>query len=375
MSDNSLISDLISQLLNTSEAKRSQAIGEAIKFLSIQIEAVTKDNFELNQIKDDLTNKFNEQNILISQLNSDKIVVENESKLLKAKLGVMEELIHTQEMTIEELNKKINNNQDDIDNKCQKFTSILEEYKKIFEELKMEKLSMESQISKQMKENNSLKNENERLKGEIEKLKTNKKKTELLNKKLKDYELLLYKIDLENQTFKQELKNCKEKLSSNSKILLSNETDEPIEKTMGEDIPIEKINLNNELNTIDMDYNQKMVEDAINLCTETDREITEQCKTKNKIKNENNSENSSDDELNKRNIKLPNSIEISQVNNEIKQTENTLREYSNLLINKEKSNIQATSKEFKDIMSVMEYQTEKLVKLKQRYNELIKSSI
>ena len=68
-------------------------------------------------------------------------------------------------------------------------------------------------------------------------------------------------------------------------------------------------------------------------------------------------------------------IAAAQKAKEIKDTEKTLKEYSTLLLQKEGNNNQASSQEFKDIMKVMENQTEKLINLKKQYNKIITSSI
>ena len=173
-----------------------------------------------------------------------------------------------------------------------------------------------------------------------------------MNKKLKEYELLLYKIDLENQTFKQEIKNLHNKYN----IPLTNS--ETIDNTSG--IPvIKKIDLNSELNTIENDYKSNVVGTAVNLCTETDT-------NNDKMFIGDNSNYNDYDESN---------ADLATITKEIKDTEKTLKEYSTLLLQKEGNNNQASSQEFKDIMKVMENQTEKLINLKKQYNKIITSSI
>ena len=77
------------------------------------------------------------------------------------------------------------------------------------------------------------------LKNENQNFQKNYKNCEILNKKLKDYEILFYKLDLENHSFKQEIKNYQNKLCTITGESVDNQ------------IPIKKIDVNNELNTIE----------------------------------------------------------------------------------------------------------------------------
>ena len=122
---------------------------------------------------------------------------------------------------------------------------------------------------------------------------------------------------------------------------------------------IKKIDLNSELNTIENDYKSNVVGTAVNLCTETDT-------NNDKMFIGDNSNYNDYDEGN---------ADLATITKEIKDTEKTLKEYSTLLLQKEGNNNQASSQEFKDIMKVMENQTEKLINLKKQYNKIITSSI
>ena len=261
--------ELINQLQSTNEYKRSCAIAESIQLLLNKIseleQKVNDEAEKANLIKanDEAAQNNSNQNNLITQLKSENALLQNESKLYKTKLSVTEQLNKTLEQTVNELNSKISTQQKTFNIKCEQFSNVLNEYKNIFEELKIEKLSLETQLSKSIKELTEMKSKNEMLSKQIDSLKQDQQNSQNLNKKLKKYELLLYKIDLENQTFKQEIKNLHNKYN----IPLSNS--DTIDNSSG--IPvIKKIDLNSELNTIENDYKSNVVGTAVNLCTETD---------------------------------------------------------------------------------------------------------
>lgn len=347
--------DLVQQLQSTEECKRSNAIAEAIQFLLNQISSLQAEKQNLIKANNEKSQNNNNLNAIITQLKSENSLIQNESKLYKTKLSVTEQLNKTLEQTINELTMKIGSQQKGFNVKCDQFNSILTEYKGIFEELKIEKLSLETQLSKSIKDINEIKSNNEKLINQLENLKEEHKKCEILSKKLKDYELLLYKIDLENQTFKQEIKNLHNQY--NVPLKMSN----TIDTSSG--IPvIKKIDLHSELNTIENDYKQNVVGTAVNFCTETDTNGNNE----KMFLGESDYKNSDNNEEN---------YDLASLTKEIKQTENTLKDYSTLLLQKEDNNNKASSQEFKDIMSVMENQTEKLINLKKKYNQIIKSSI
>ena len=344
--------ELISQLQSTNEYKRSCAIAESIQLLLNKISELEAEKSNLIKANDDAAQSNANQSALITKLKSENALLQNESQLYKTKLSVTEQLNKTLEQTVNELNSKISTQQKTFNTKCDQFSNVLNEYKNIFEELKIEKLSLETQLSKSVKELNEAKSKNEILSKQIDSLKQDQQNSQSLNKKLKEYELLLYKIDLENQTFKQEIKNLHNKYN----IPLTNS--ETIDNTSG--IPvIKKIDLNSELNTIENDYKSNVVGTAVNLCTETDT-------NNDKMFIGDNSNYNDYDESN---------ADLATITKEIKDTEKTLKEYSTLLLQKEGNNNQASSQEFKDIMKVMENQTEKLINLKKQYNKIITSSI
>ena len=344
--------ELISQLQSTNEYKRSCAIAESIQLLLNKISELEAEKSNLIKANDDAAQSNANQSALITKLKSENALLQNESQLYKTKLSVTEQLNKTLEQTVNELNSKISTQQKTFNTKCDQFSNVLNEYKNIFEELKIEKLSLETQLSKSVKELTEAKSKNEILSKQIDSLKQDQQNSQSLNKKLKEYELLLYKIDLENQTFKQEIKNLHNKYN----IPLTNS--ETIDNTSG--IPvIKKIDLNSELNTIENDYKSNVVGTAVNLCTETDT-------NNDKMFIGDNSNYNDYDESN---------ADLATITKEIKDTEKTLKEYSTLLLQKEGNNNQASSQEFKDIMKVMENQTEKLINLKKQYNKIITSSI
>lgn len=346
--------ELINQLQSTNEYKRSCAIAESIQLLLNKISELEAEKSNLIKINDDAVQSNANQSALITKLKSENALLQNESKLYKTKLSVTEQLNKTLEQTVNELNSKISTQQKTFNTKCEQFSNVLNEYKNIFEELKIEKLSLETQLSKSVKELTEAKSKNEILSKQIDSLKQDQQNSQSLNKKLKEYELLLYKIDLENQTFKQEIKNLHNKYN----IPLTNS--ETIDNSSG--IPvIKKIDLNSELNTIENDYKSNVVGTAVNLCTETDT-------------NGNNDKMFIGDSSNYNDYE-ENNVDLATITKEIKDTEKTLKEYSTLLLQKEGNNNQASSQEFKDIMKVMENQTEKLINLKKQYNKIITSSI
>ena len=72
--------------------------------------------------------------------------------------------------------------------------------------MKVDKVSLEKQIEKAIQNVNEIKEKNRSLCKEIERYKESTIKCENLNKKCKEYQILLYKLDLENQLYKEHLK-------------------------------------------------------------------------------------------------------------------------------------------------------------------------
>ena len=183
--------------------------------------------------------------------------MQNEAKLYKSKLSITEQLNNTLEETIKELNLKINDQQKNFNNKYEQFNNILNEYKRVFEELKLEKLSAENKVKEVLNDINQYKDINQKLQIEINKLKSDKIALETLNNKIKSYEVLMYKLDLENQSFKQDIVNYRNQIAS-------------INNQSIDDFPIQKINLNNEIDNIDKNYQTIRVSTSQNLFAEKD---------------------------------------------------------------------------------------------------------
>lgn len=235
MSEKKLTKDIISQLKNTDEYKRSQAIAGCITFLSNKIKELELNNNNLNKKIEDLTQKNTKESELIVKLKSEVKVLKSQTELYKTKLSVTEELNKTLEQTISELKNKINTEKKSYNQKNDKLSSTINKYKNIIEEMKKEK---EIVLNNLLKEKNKINNENEKLLKELK----NMRQIEDLNKqmkyKIKKYEVLLYKMDLENQGYKDEIQKYQNQLST-----LTGQTINFI--------PIYKIDLNNELESIE----------------------------------------------------------------------------------------------------------------------------
>ena len=354
------VGDLISQLKQTDEHNRSKAIADSITFLLSHIKSLETKNSSLQEEITELTTFNADLNMDITKLKSDNALLQNEIKIFKSKLSITDQLNHTLEQTISELNTKLSNQQINFDSKCDKFSNILTEYKSVFETLKQEKASQDNELNHVIDELNQLKTENEQLNNDNNMLKKERTKYYLLQKKVKEYELLLYKIDLENQTFRQELKKYQQSnmIRGNTNISYNQHADNI-------DV-INKIDLNNELNTIDNNYKGNLYGNAMKV-VDTENNVNES--------NEFDGREVKIDNVNK-SIYNENYSSIAELTKEIKMTENILKEYSALLLQKENSNDARTnSNDFKEIMIVMETQTEKLINLKKKYNQLIKTSI
>ena len=234
MSEKKLTKDIIFQLKSTEEYKRSKAIADCITFLSNKIKELELNNNNLNKKIDDLTKKNTSESDLNFKLKSELKVLKKQGELYKSKLSVTEELNKTLEKTISELKNKINNDKLFYNQKNEKLSSSINKYKNIIEEIKSEK---EKEINILIKEKNELYKEKENIINEL----NNKKKFEELNKqlkhKMKKYEVLLYKMDLENQGYKDEIQKYQNQLST-----LTGQTINFI--------PIYKIDLNTELDSI-----------------------------------------------------------------------------------------------------------------------------
>ena len=253
----SISPDLINNLQSTEEYKRSTAISDSIKFLLGKIEELTQINSKISKQNKEISLSLKNSNETIFKLQTDNGLLQNEAKLYKSKLSITEQLNNTLEETIKELNLKINDQQKNFNNKYEQFNNILNEYKRVFEELKLEKLSAENKVKEVLNDINQYKDINQKLQIEINKLKSEKITLENLNNKIKSYEVLMYKLDLENQSFKQDIVNYRNQIAS-------------INNQSIDDFPIQKINLNNEIDNIDKNYQTIRVSTSQNLFAEKD---------------------------------------------------------------------------------------------------------
>ena len=181
------------------------------------------------------------------------------SKLLKIKLNITEKLNNSLEETIKELNLKIENQEKNFNKKCENFNNILNEYKNIFEELKSEKETLEDKLKQAFNDINNYKELIQNYQFEINKLKSNKISLDILNKKIKSYEILMYKLDLENQSFKKDILNYRNQIA----YITNSQTNE-------ENFPIQKINLNQELDNIEKNYETIKISSSENINSESE---------------------------------------------------------------------------------------------------------
>ena len=181
------------------------------------------------------------------------------SKLLKIKLNITEKLNNSLEETIKELNLKIENQEKNFNKKCENFNNILNEYKNIFEELKSKKETLENKLKQAFNDINNCKELIQNYQFEINKLKSNKIALDILNKKIKSYEILMYKLDLENQSFKKDILNYRNQIA----YITNSQTNE-------ENFPIQKINLNQELDNIEKNYETNKISSSENIYTESE---------------------------------------------------------------------------------------------------------
>ena len=235
MSEKKLTKDIFAQLKNTDEYKRSKAIAECITFLSNKIKDLEANNKTLNKNIEELIQKNNKESELNFKLKSEVKVLQKHTELYKTKLSVIEELNKTLEQTILELKTIINNDKISYNQKNEQFTSSLNKYKSIIEEMKNEK---EIIINNLTKEKNDINNQKDELINELNNFKKFEEINKQLKHKIKKYEILLYKMDLENQGYKDEIQKYQNQLST-----LTGQTINFI--------PIYKIDLNTELESIE----------------------------------------------------------------------------------------------------------------------------
>ena len=244
MSEKKKIKDIISELKNTNEYKRSKAIADCITFLSNKIKDLELSNDNLNIKINDLNKKKSSETELNFKLKSEIKVLKNQAELYKTKLSVTEELNKTLERTILELKNKLNSDKMSYNQKNAQISSSLNKYKNIIEDLKKERDKNENSINNLIKEKKILYNEKE-------KLKKNEELNKQLKYKIKKYEVLLYKMDLENQGYKDEIQKYQNQIST-----LTGQTINFI--------PIYKIDLNAELETIEGNNNNNLDNESNN---------------------------------------------------------------------------------------------------------------
>ena len=194
-----------------------------------------------------------------SPFKTDNNLLKDESKLFKTKLNITEKLNNSLEATIKELNLKIENQEKNFNKKCENFNNILNEYKNIFEELKSEKETLEDKLKQAFNDINNCKELIQNYQFEINKLKSNKIALDILNKKIKSYEILMYKLDLENQSFKKDILNYRNQIA----YITNSQTNE-------ENFPIQKINLNQELDNIEKNCESIKISSSENINSESE---------------------------------------------------------------------------------------------------------
>ena len=184
---------------NSDDYMKSKAIADSIQTMLNRISVLESENEKLI--------KYNSNTIaIVNQLKSENALLVNEINVYKSKESVNKELIATYEETIEKMKIKIKEKENEFKINTEKYVTIINEYKTIYEEMKVDKVSLEKQIEKAIQNVNEIKEENRSLCQEIERYKESSIKCENLNKKCKENQILLYKLDLENQLYKEHLK-------------------------------------------------------------------------------------------------------------------------------------------------------------------------
>ena len=251
--------ELINKLKNTEEYKRNSAMSNSINYLIGKIEELTEKNSKLIKKKWWNEFKFKKINEKLFQFKTDNNLLKDESKLFKTKLNITEKLNNSLEETIKELILKIENQEKNFNKKCENFNNILNEYKNIFEELKSEKETLEDKLKQAFNDINNCKELIQNYQFEINKLKSNKIALDILNKKIKSYEILMYKLDLENQSFKKDILNYRNQIA----YITNSQTNE-------ENFPIQKINLNQELDNIEKNCESIKISSSENINSESE---------------------------------------------------------------------------------------------------------
>ena len=271
--------DLITNLKSTDEYKRSKAIAGCITFLSDKIKELELDKNNLLTKLDDLSKKNLSQKDLNMKLKSELEVQKSQNGLYKKKLTVLEELNKTFEQTVSELKNKIEKQKIEQKERNEQYEIMINKYKKIANEAKNEK--------------EQIKNENKSYKKLIE---NNKK----LISKIKKYEVLLYKMDLENQGYKDEIQKYQNQLAT----------------VTGQNfnfVPIYKIDLNSELETIEDKNKNDNIKEETKLTTENNN--TEEYILTTNNENENNEDEKSAEDNNEE-IEIETNTNENNIDNE-----------------------------------------------------------
>lgn len=193
---------------NSDEYMKSKAIAESIQTMLNRISVLECENERLI--------KYNSNTIaIVNQLKSENALLMNEINVYKNKESVNKELIATYEETIDKMKSKIKEKENEFKINSEKYMKIINEYKTIYEEMKVDKVSLEKQIEKAIQNVNEIKEENRSLCKEIEKYKESTIQCENLNKKYKEYQILLYKLDFENQLYKEHLQKNNINIANN----------------------------------------------------------------------------------------------------------------------------------------------------------------
>ena len=283
--------DLITNLKSTDEYKRSKAIAGCITFLSDKIKELELDKNNLLTKLDDLSKKNLSQKDLNIKLKSELEVQKSQNGLYKKKLTVLEELNKTFEQTVSELKNKIEKQKIEQKERNEQYEIMINKYKKIANEAKNEK--------------EQIKNENKSYKKLIE---NNKK----LISKIKKYEVLLYKMDLENQGYKDEIQKYQNQLAT----------------VTGQNfnfVPIYKIDLNSELETIEDKNKNDNIKEETKLTTENNN--TEEYILTTNNENENNEDEKSAEDNNEE-IEIETNTNENNIDNENNDdNENSKEEY------------------------------------------------
>ena len=101
------------------------------------------------------------------KLKSEMKVLKSQTELYKTKLSVTEELNKTLEQTIIELKNKIKNDNISYNQKNEQYSSSINKYKNIIEEMEKEKEKNENMINSLINEKKEINDEMERLNDEI----------------------------------------------------------------------------------------------------------------------------------------------------------------------------------------------------------------